>query len=132
MKRRGQRAFDDVVDEVGRRERHLEVDLRELELAIGALILVAEAARELHVAVHARDHQDLLEDLRRLRQREELAGMHAARHEEVARAFGRRLGENRRFDLPEALLVEVVPQRQRDRVAQPDVRAAAAAGARSR
>ena len=103
------------------RERHLEIDLRELELSIGALILVAEAARELDVAVHARDHQDLLEDLRRLRQREELAGMHAARHEEVARAFRRRLGENRRLDLPEALLVEVVPERQRDAVAQPDV-----------
>ena len=104
-----QRAFDDVVDQLGRGKRHLEVDLRELELPIGALILVAEAARELHVAVHARDHQDLLEDLRRLRQREELAGMHAAGHEEVARAFRRRLGQDRRLDFPEALLVEVVP-----------------------
>ena len=118
---RGERAFDDVEDQLGRRKRHLEVDLRELELSIGALILVAEAARELHVAIHARDHQDLLEDLRRLRQREELAGMHAARHEKVARAFGRGLGEDRRLDFPEALLVEVVPQRQRDAVAQPDV-----------
>ena len=95
--------FDDLVDEVRRRKRHLEVDLREFELAIGALILVAETTRELHVAVHARDHQDLLEDLRRLRQRVELARVHAARHEEVARAFGRRLGEDRRFDFPEAL-----------------------------
>ncbi len=104
------RTFDDLVDERRRRERHLEVHLRELQLSIGALVLVAEAARELDVAVHARNHQDLLEDLRRLREREEFAGMDAAWHEKVARTFGRRLGENRRFDLPESLRVEVVPQ----------------------
>ena len=89
------------------RERDLEVDLRELRLAIGAQVLVAEALDDLEVAIESGDHQDLLEDLRRLRQREELAGMHAARHEIVARPFGRRLGQNRRLDLEEALLVEV-------------------------
>ena len=85
------------------RERHLDVDLRELELAVGAQVLVAEAAHDLEVAIRARDHQDLLEDLRRLRQRVELARVDAARHEEVARAFRRRLREDRRLDLPEAL-----------------------------
>ena len=85
------------------RERDLDVDLRELGLPIGAQILVAEAADDLEVAIDARDHQDLLEDLRRLRQREELARMHAARHEIVARALGRRLGQDRRLDLEEAL-----------------------------
>ena len=120
--RGGQRAFDHARRPVsGRGERHLEVDLRELELPVGAQVLVAEAARDLHVAVHPGNHQDLLEDLRRLRQREELAGMHAARHEEVARALRRRLGQDRRLDLPESLVVEVVPQRQGDAVAQPDV-----------
>jgi hypothetical protein len=73
------------------------------------------------VAIHARDHQDLLEDLRRLRQREELAGMHAARHQVVARPFGRRLGQDRRLDLEEALLVEVLPHRERRLVAQDHV-----------
>jgi hypothetical protein len=58
-------------------ERHLHVELRELRLAIGAQVLVAEAARDLEVAVESRDHQDLLEQLRRLRQRVELARMHA-------------------------------------------------------
>ena len=56
------------------RERNLEVDLRELGLTIGAQVLVAEALDDLEVAVQTGDHQDLLEDLRRLRQRVELAG----------------------------------------------------------
>ena len=38
-------AFDDAVDELFGRERHLDVDLRELGLAIGAQIFVAEAPR---------------------------------------------------------------------------------------
>ena len=49
-KRRGQRALDDLEDQLGPREGHLEVDLGELELAIGAQRLVAEAAGDLHVA----------------------------------------------------------------------------------
>ena len=76
---------------------------------------------DLKVAVHAGDHQDLLEDLRRLRQREELAGVDAARHEVVARPFRRRLGQHRRLDLEEPLLVEVLPDRHRRAVAQDQV-----------
>jgi hypothetical protein len=56
-----------------------------------------------------------------LRQRKELTRMNAARHEEVARALRRRFGQNRRLDLPEPLVVEVVSQRQRDAVAKPKV-----------
>jgi nitrate reductase NapAB chaperone NapD len=54
------------------------VDLGELGLAVGAQVLVAEALGDLVVAVEARHHQQLLEELRRLRQREELPGVHAA------------------------------------------------------
>ena len=55
-----------------RHEAHLDVELGELRLAIAAQVLVAEAARDLEVAVVAGDHQQLLELLRRLRQRVEL------------------------------------------------------------
>ena len=48
-------------------EGHLEVHLRELELTICALVLVAEAANDLEVAIEARDHEQLLHDLWRLR-----------------------------------------------------------------
>ena len=92
----------DVLDVLGADERRLEVDLGELGLAVGAQVFVAEAARDLEVAVEARDHQQLLVELRRLRQRVELARMDAARHEIVAGAFRRGLGEDRRLDLEEA------------------------------
>ena len=88
------------------RKAHLQVDLRELQLAVGAQVLVAEAARDLEVAVEAGDHQDLLEDLRRLRQRVELARMHAAGDQKIARALGRGLGQDRRFDLEKSLLAQ--------------------------
>ena len=103
------------------RERDLEVHLRELRLAIGAQILVAETLHDLEVAIHAGNHQDLLEDLRRLRQRVELARMDAARHEVVARPFRRGLREDRRLDLQKALLVEIRADRHRRAVAHDHV-----------
>ena len=54
-------------------ERQLDVELRELRLAIRAKVLVAHAVRELEIAVEARDHAELLVQLRRLRQRVEAA-----------------------------------------------------------
>ena len=99
-------------------ERGLDVELRELRLPIGAQILVAEAAHDLVVAVEARNHQQLLVDLRRLRQREELARMRAARHQVVARAFRRRLGQHRRLDVDEARIVEIAAHGARDAMAQ--------------
>ena len=63
-------------------ERHLEVELGELGLAVGAQVLVAEAAGDLVVALEAADHQQLLEQLRRLRQRVERAGLDPRRDED--------------------------------------------------
>ena len=101
-------------------EGHLEVHLRELELAVGALVLVAEAAHDLEVAVEAGNHQQLLHELRRLRQRVEAPGLQAARHQEVARALGRRLREHRRLDLEEPQLRERTPDRLVEVMAQPE------------
>ncbi len=108
-----------IVSSVGKRE--LQVDLGELRLAVGAQILVAEAARNLEVAVEAADHQQLLEDLRRLRQCVELAGMDAARDEVIARALGRRARHVRRLNLVEALARKIVADGQCDAVAHLDV-----------
>ena len=95
-------------------EAHLDVELVELaRQAVGARVLVAEARRDLEVAVEARHHQQLLVLLRRLRQRVELAGMNARRHQEVARAFGRRGREDRRRELVEAGLVHALADRAR-------------------
>ncbi len=78
-------------------EAHFEIELVELaRQPVGPRILVAEAGRDLEVAVEAGDHQQLLILLRRLRQRKEGARMNAARHEEIARTLGRRSGQDRR------------------------------------
>ena len=111
--------FHQAHDLVAGQERGLDVELRELRLTIGAQVLVAEAAHDLIVAVEARHHQQLLEDLRRLRQREELPGLRAARHQVIARALGGRLGQHRRLEVDEAVTVEILAHRARHRVPQP-------------
>ena len=89
-------------------ERHLDIELVELAgRAVGARVLVAEAGRDLEVAVEARRHHELLELLRRLRQGVEGAGMEPARHQEVARALGRARRQDRRVALHEALVHHV-------------------------
>ena len=102
------RPFHDAIDVLLVDERHLDVDLRELGLAVEAQILVAEAAHDLEVAIEAGDHEELLEDLRRLGERVEVAGVEPRRHEEVARAARRVLHHERRLELEEAVRVEVV------------------------
>ena len=102
-------------------ERHFAVDLREFGLTVGAQILVAEAAHDLEIFVVTGHHEQLFERLRRLRQRIELVGVHAARHHEVARPLGRGLDQVGGFDFEESLPVEErahgvrhpVPQDQR-------------------
>ena len=86
-------------------EAHLEVELGELRLAVAAQVLVAEAAGDLEVAVDARDHQQLLELLRALRQGVDRARLQARRDDEVAGALGRALDQVGRLDLDEAVRV---------------------------
>ena len=83
-------ALDDVEEDVALGESHLDVHLRELRLAVGAQVFVAEAAHDLKIAVEARDHQDLLEQLWRLRQGVEAPVLDAAGHQIIARALGGR------------------------------------------
>ena len=86
----GEHRLDRVEHVVLGDEAHLEVELVEFaRAAVGAGVLVAEAGRDLEIAVEAGDHQQLLEHLRRLRERVEFARMDPARHEIVARALGR-------------------------------------------
>src|SRR5581483_1327907 len=75
-------------------KRHLDVELRDLLHTVRTEVLVAEADRDLVVAVEAGHHRQLLQDLRALRQREEAALLQAARNDEVARPLGRRLEED--------------------------------------
>ena len=87
-------------------ERHLAVDLGEFRLAVGAQVLVAEAAHDLEILVVSGDHQQLLQGLGRLRQGVELVRGHAARDHEVARALGRGVDQIGGLDLQKALIGE--------------------------
>jgi hypothetical protein len=93
VERCAQKAFGCGEDGGHLREADLEVDLGEVGLTVGAEVFVAEAAGDLEVAVEAGDHEELLEDLRRLRKSEEVAGVDARRHKVVTRAFRRGAGE---------------------------------------
>jgi hypothetical protein len=108
------RVAHDAHDVVGVGEAHLGVELHELELPIGAQVLVAQAASDLVVAVEPADHEQLLEELRTLRERVERSRREARRHHEVACALGRRRDQHRRLDLHEPLAVHRVAQRAVD------------------
>ncbi len=87
----------------------------------GAGVLVAEARRDLEVAIETRDHDELLELLRRLRECVELSGMQARGHQIVTRAFRRRGGEDRRLEFEEAALFHAAADRVDHTPAQHDV-----------
>ena len=106
-----------------RDERHLEVELVELAgRAIGASVLVAEARRDLEIAIEPGGHQQLLELLRRLRQRVELPGVYPARHQVVPGPFRRARGQDRRLELGEARLDHSPADRCDDPAPEHDVR----------
>ena len=94
-----------LVDEGG-----LHVELGELELAVGAEVLVPPAAGHLVVAVDARHHQQLLEQLGGLGQGEERSRHQPGGHEEVAGALGGRAGQGGGFHVDEAGGVHGRPQ----------------------
>ena len=117
-----QHRLDRREDILLRDEAHLDIELIEFAgAAVGARVLVAETGRDLEIAVEARHHDELLELLRRLRQRIELAGMQARGHEKVARALRARGGQDRRLELEEALRLHPRAQAVDDLAAQHDV-----------
>ena len=120
---RGEDLLGDRDDVFGVDEAHLHVQLGELGLAVGAEIFVAVAPRDLVVALHPGHHQQLLEQLRALRQRVERAGLQPRRHQEVARALGRRAGQCRRLDLDEVVVGQHLARGGIDLGAQPNCRA---------
>ena len=109
LEERAQHALGELHDVRLGDERSLDVDLRELGLPVRAQVFVAIAAGDLVVAVEARHHQQLLEDLWRLGQSEERPGVRAARHQVVACTLRSGAREGGRLDLEVARLLEVAP-----------------------
>ena len=115
--------FEGLEDILLMDEGHLAVDLCELGLAVGAEVLIAEAADNLEVAVHAGDHEELFVLLRALREGVELAGVHAGGDDEVARAFGGGLDEHGGLDFEEVEIAEVVADEHGHAVAELEIAA---------
>ncbi len=102
-------------------EGSLDVELGELELALGTQVLVPQAAGDLEVAVDPGHHEELLGQLGALGQ--DVAGprVEPAGHRELAGTLGGRRPEHGRLDLDEALPVHGRPQRAVDRGPHPEV-----------
>src|SRR3974390_2383914 len=100
---------------------HLDVNLCELELPVGALVFVSEAAGKLIISLDATDHQDLLKLLRGLWQGVERSGFTPIRHEELARAFGSAFEKDWRFDFQKTLFIHVNPRGRGRLAAQAEV-----------
>ena len=113
--------FHQGADFVHVEEGRFNIDLREFRLTVGAKVFVAEALDDLIVAVEAGDHQELLEELRRLRQGEETAVLNAGRNEVVAGAFRRGARQHRGFDVDEAVLVEELAEGHGSAIARAEV-----------
>ncbi|MNW48419.1 hypothetical protein D3C74_257830 [compost metagenome] len=62
------------------------------------------------VAFDSADHEQLLVKLRRLRESEKFARMHAARHKIIARAFRRALGQDRSFYFNKSFSVKEIAE----------------------
>jgi hypothetical protein len=69
----GEHLLDGVENIVAVPKGAFEIELGELELAVGSGVLVPVAASDLKVPFYSRDHQKLLEELRRLWEGVELA-----------------------------------------------------------
>jgi len=95
-----------------RHEAHLDIQLVEVGgRAVGARVFIAETGRDLEIAVEARHHDQLLELLRRLRQRVELTRMQARGHQKVARTLGAGGGDDRRLELGKTAVPHPVADR---------------------
>ena len=117
----GEETFDRLPNSFRLRIGHFQINLGEFGLTIGAQVFVAETANDLKILVEARDHENLLEKLGRLRQRIKRSGLDAAGNEVVPRAFGSGAGHERRLNFEEALGSQVIADSQCDLMPQLNV-----------
>ena len=103
LERRGQKSFNHFPNPLRLRIRHLQIDLGKFRLPVGTQVFIAEATHNLKIFVAPGDHQNLLEQLRRLRQRIKRSWLHPAGDEIIARSLRRRSRHERRFDFKESL-----------------------------
>ena len=101
-------------------EGHFHVDLGEFRLTVGTQVLITEAAGDLHIAVKAGAHQNLLIQLGGLGQRIEFTLLHAAGHQVVTGALRGGFDEHGGLDLQKAVGIVVVTGHLNNAVAHGD------------
>ena len=111
-------ALEHVPDLLFAHEGRFNVDLGEFWLTVSPQVFVAEALGDLVVAVKARHHQQLLEQLGRLWQCKKVTVVDARWHEVIACAFGGALGQHRCFDVDKTMLVQELARFHGHAVAQ--------------
>src|SRR5690554_2169418 len=87
---------------------HLKIYLRKFRLSVCTQVFVTEAAGNLHVAVISGQHQQLLIELRRLRQSEKLPREDPTWNQIIARALRCASNQHRSFNLQETALIIIV------------------------
>ena len=110
--------FHDVANFLLRQERCFNINLRKFRLTVCTKVFITEALHNLVVTVKAGHHQQLFEQLRRLRQGVEMAVMDTARNQVVASAFRSAACQHRGFNINETLFVQVIANSQSNLVAQ--------------
>ena len=113
--------FEQIADFLFTRKRHFTIDLREFRLAIRSQIFVTKTFRNLVITIETCDHQQLFEQLRRLRQCEKFSRIDAGRHKVIACAFRCRFGQHRRFDIDETVFIQILADLHGDLVAQTQI-----------
>ena len=105
----GDHSLHHVLDILHVDEGHLKVQLGELGLPVLPGVLVTEASGDLIVAVHAGDHEHLLELLGRLGQGVEGSGVDPRGDDIVPCSLWSGSSEDGGLDLEETVLLEVLP-----------------------
>ena len=114
-------AFADFQHVFHLHEGHFQVDLGEFRLTVGPEILVPEASGNLHIAVKAGYHGQLLVELGGLGQGVEAALVDAAGHQEIPGSFRGGLDEHGSFNLNKTVFIKIVPGNLGDFVAHEDI-----------
>src|SRR3546814_20245153 len=97
--------LDSSEDVILRDEAHFEIKLVEFaRRTIGTGVFVTKARRDLEIAIEARNHKELLEHMRRLRQRVDFTRMNVAGHTIVTRTLRRAGLTHRRMKFGEDLI----------------------------
>ena len=99
-------------------KRHLNIQLSEFRLTVGAEVFVTETARQLNVTVVSGNHEQLFVQLRGLGQGVVFARMNAAWNQIISSAFGSGSSQHRGFDFDKPVSVCIVAQRLNHAMAQ--------------